>query len=210
MKSDVVYLVDDDQAVRGSLAWFLEGNGFKVSAHENGERFLKALEVADRSIPICVLLDLNLPGMSGLEVQAKLAHKYPAIPVAFITGFGQIATAVKAIQQGAIDFIEKPIDHKKLIDLVNRMFDQALTKVKEVNQLKAVVDHFKKLTPREKEVLDCIVGGKINKAIAAHLGISIKTVEAHRASVMEKLKVSRPAGLMQAAHLFAQAKKHQY
>ncbi len=210
MKSDVVYLVDDDQAVRGSLAWFLEGNGFKVSAHENGERFLKALEVADRSIPICVLLDLNLPGMSGLEVQAKLAHKYPAIPVAFITGFGQIATAVKAIQQGAIDFIEKPIDHKKLIDLINRMFDQALTKVKEVNQLKAVVDHFKKLTPREKEVLDCIVGGKINKAIAAHLGISIKTVEAHRASVMEKLKVSRPAGLMQAAHLFAQAKKHQY
>ena len=210
MKSDVVYLVDDDQTARDSLAWFLEGNGFKVSAHENGERFLKALEVADRSTPICVLLDLNLPGMSGLEVQAKLAHKYPAIPVAFITGFGQIATAVKALQQGAVDFIEKPIDHKKLIDLVNRMLDDALTQTKEVNELKAVLERFKKLTPREKEVLDCIVGGKINKAIAAHLGISIKTVEAHRASVMEKLQVSRPAGLIQAAHLFAQAKKHRY
>ena len=210
MKSDVVYLVDDDQAVRGSLAWFLEGNGFKVSAHENGERFLKALEVADLSIPICVLLDLNLPGMSGLEIQAKLAHKYPAIPVAFITGFGQITTAVKAIQQGAMDLIEKPIDHKKLIELINKMLNQAFAKTKEVNQLKTVVDHFKKLTPREKQVLDCIVGGKINKAIAAHLGISIKTVEAHRASVMEKLQVSRPAGLIQAAHLFAQAKKHRY
>lgn len=210
MKSDVVYLVDDDEAVRDSLAWFLEGNGYTVSVHENGERFLKALEVADLFIPICVLLDLNLPGMSGLEIQAKLAHKYPAIPVAFITGFGQIATAVKAIQQGAIDFIEKPIDHKKLIELINKMLNQAFAKSKEVNELKAVVDHFKKLTPREKQVLDCIVSGKINKAIAAHLGISIKTVEAHRASVMEKLKVSRPAGLMQAAHLFAQAKKHQY
>jgi len=117
---------------------------------------------------------------------------------------------VKAIQQGAIDFIEKPIDHKKLIGLVNRMFDQVPTKIKEVNELKAVVDNFKKLTPREKEVLDCIVSGKINKAIAAHLGISIKTVEAHRASVMEKLNASRPAGLMQAAHLFAQAKKYRY
>jgi len=210
MKSDVVYLVDDGQAVRDSLAWFLEGNGYTVSVHENGERFLKALEVADLFIPICVLLDLNLPGMSGLEIQAKLAHKYPAIPVAFITGFGQIATAVKAIQQGAIDFIEKPIDHKKLIELINKMLNQAFAKSKKVNELKAVVDHFKKLTPREKQVLDCIVSGKINKAIAAHLGISIKTVEAHRASVMEKLKVSRPAGLMQAAHLFAQAKKHQY
>lgn len=210
MKSDVVYIVDDDDAVRGSLAWLLEGNGFKVSVHENGERFLKALEGADRSTPICVLLDLNLPGMSGLEVQAKLARKYPAIPVAFITGFGQIATAVKALQQGAVDFIEKPFDEKKLIELVNKMLNQAFAKIKEVDELKAVVDNFKKLTPREKQVLDCIVGGKINKAIAEFLGISIKTVEAHRASVMEKLGVSRPAGLIQVAHLFAQSQKHPY
>ena len=131
--------------------------------------------------------------MSGLEVQAKLARKYPAIPVAFITGFGQIATAVKALQQGAVDFIEKPFDEKKLIELVNKMLNQAFAKIKEVDELKAVVDNFKKLTPREKQVLDCIVGGKINKAIAEFLGISIKTVEAHRASVMEKLGVSRPA-----------------
>lgn len=210
MRIGVVYIVDDDEALRSSLAWLLEGNGFMVSPHENGERFLKALQGADHSVPICILLDLNMPGLSGLEIQKKLAQKYRHIPLAFITGFGQISTAVKAIQQGAVDFIEKPVDEKRLIELINKMLAQARIGAKESSEFKDIIEKFKKLTPREKEVLDCIVDGKINKAVAQFLGISIKTVEAHRASVMEKLEVRRPAGLLQAAHLFAQAKKHRY
>lgn len=108
----VVYLVDDDEAIRNSLSWLLEANGFKVSCHESGERFLKALESRDPTTPICVLLDLNMPGLSGIEVQQKLNLKKQSIPLAFITGFGQVRTAVQAFKQGAVDFIEKPFEEK--------------------------------------------------------------------------------------------------
>jgi FixJ family two-component response regulator len=210
MRIGVVYIVDDDEAVRSSLAWLLENNGFIVSAHENGERFLKALQGADHSVPICILLDLNLPGLSGLEIQKKLAQKYRHIPVAFITGFGEIATVVKAFQQGAVDFIEKPFDEKVLCTSVHKMLLQAKSNAKEAHQLNDITERFKKLTAREKQVFNCIVDGLINREIAKFLGISIKTVEAHRASVMEKLKVTRPTGILHAAHLLKEAKKQRY
>lgn len=210
MKIGVVYIVDDDEAVCTSLAWLLESNGFAVSCHESGERFLKALEGADHSMPTCVLLDINMPGLSGIETQSKLIQKYRHIPVAFITGFGEIAIVVKAFQQGAIDFIQKPFDEKILSTLVHKMLSQAKSNAKEAHQLSDISEKFKKLTAREKQVFDCIVSGMTNKVMALHLGISIKTVEAHRASVMEKLAVSRPAGVLQAAQLLGEAKRQRY
>lgn len=210
MSIGVVYVVDDDEAIRISLAWLLEGDGFAVSCHESGERFLKALEGADHSIPTCVLLDINMPGLSGIETQSKLIHKYRHIPVAFISGFGEISTVVKAFQQGAVDFIQKPFDEKILFTLVNKMLLQAQSIAKEINQLSDITKKFKKLTARERQVFDCIVSGMTNKLTALHLGISIKTVEAHRAGVTEKLAIKRPAGVLHAAQLLAEAKRQLY
>ena len=210
MSIGVVYIVDDDEAIRTSLAWLLESDGFAVSCHESGERFLKALEGADHSIPTCVLLDINMPGLSGIETQSKLIQKYRHIPVAFISGFGEISTVVKAFQQGAVDFIQKPFDDKILSALIHKMLSQAKSNATEVHQLSDITEKFKKLTAREKQVFDCIVSGMTNKEMALHLGISIKTVEAHRAGVMEKLAIRRPAGVLHAAQLLAEAKRQLY
>jgi FixJ family two-component response regulator len=193
----VIYVVDDDEAIRGSLAWLLEANGFRVSCHESGERFLKALESRDPTTPICALLDLNMPGLSGIEVQQKLNLKKQSIPLAFITGFGQVHTAVQAFKQGAVDFIQKPFEEKTVCDVVKKMLASAKQAQKDHGQFNELHTRFKSLTPREIQVLDLIVAGCINKEVGEKLGISIKTVEAHRASVTEKLDVSRPAALVE-------------
>ena len=151
-----------------------------------------------------------MPGLSGIETQSKLIQKYRHIPVAFITGFGEISTVVKAFQQGAVDFIQKPFDEKILFTLVKKMLLQAEFNAKEISQLSDITEKFKKLTAREKQVLDCIVSRMTNKEMALHLGISIKTVEAHRAGVMEKLAIRRPAGVLHAAQLLAEAKRQLY
>ena len=128
MKPSVVFVVDDDEAFRNSLSWLLGSNGIAVICHESGECFLKALSEADHSVPMCVLLDINMPGLTGVEIQSKLIQKYPHIPVAFITGFGEISTVIKVFQQGAVDFIQKPFDEKIICTLVNKMFLQAKTR----------------------------------------------------------------------------------
>jgi len=193
----VVYIVDDDEAFRSSLSWLLEANGFKVSCHESGERFLKALESRDPTTPICALLDLNMPDLSGIEVQQRLNLKKQTIPVAFLTGYGQVRTAVQAFKQGAVDFIEKPFEEKAICDVVRKMLASAKQSQKDQGQFNELHARFKSLTPREKQVLDLIVAGCINKNVSETLGISIKTVEAHRASITEKLNVSRPAALVE-------------
>ena len=210
MSIGVVYIVDDDEAIRTSLAWLLESDGFAVSRHESGEHFLKALEGANHSIPTCVLLDVNMPGLSGIETQSKLIQKYRHIPVAFISGFGEISTVVQAFQQGAVDFIQKPFDDKILSALIHKMLLQAESNAKDAHQLNDITEKFKKLTAREKQVFDCIVSGMTNKEMALHLSISIKTVEAHRAGVMEKLAIKRPAGVLHAAQLLTEAKRQLY
>ena len=210
MSIGVVYIVDDDEAIRTSLAWLLESDGFAVSRHESGEHFLKALEGANHSIPTCVLLDVNMPGLSGIETQSKLIQKYRHIPVAFISGFGEIPTVVKAFQQGAVDFIQKPFDEKILFTLINKMLLQAESIAKEIHQLEDVTQRFNKLTAREKQVFNCIVTGMTNKEMALDLSISFKTVESHRAGVMKKLAIKRPAGVLHTAQLLAQAKRQLY
>ena len=205
-KDSVVYVVDDDEAARESLSWLLESNGFKTSCHENAERFLQALSSCDDQSICCALLDINLGGMSGLELHQELLSLGQKMPVAFITGYGEISTAVNALKNGAIDFIQKPINEEILNSLINAMLSKAYLSKEQSTELKEIKERFRLLTQREVDVLDRIVAGRINKEVGMDLGISIKTVEAHRANLMEKLKVNRAAKLLQLTLRYREAK----
>ena len=206
MKTSVVYLIDDDQAVRDSLALLLNAHGFRVSPHESAERFLASIESTDTHASCCALIDIQLSGMSGIELQEALLNMDITIPIAFITGHGDITTAVNAFKKGAFDFIQKPIKEEALCTLINEMLSKAHLGKEQSLELKEIHERFKLLTRRECDVLNCIVAGRINKQVGADLGISVKTVEAHRANIMEKLKVNRAANLLQITLKYQEAK----
>ncbi|MEY3201696.1 MAG: hypothetical protein RIR70_1246 [Pseudomonadota bacterium] len=189
-----VYVVDDDEALRDSLVWLLEAEGHAVETFDSGEAFLEA---AHDEMSGCVVLDVRMPGMSGLELYERLSSRGFALPVIFITGHGDVPMAVSALKKGATDFIEKPFNDRDML----RLIDQCLTSERENRDkrrrsadIQRRVDH---LTQREREVLDLIIHGKLNKQIADELGISIKTVEVHRARVMEKMAAGSLAELVQ-------------
>lgn len=205
-QKSLVYVVDDDEAIRDSLSLLLNANGFRVSCHESAEQFLQALNSNDKTPLSCALLDLNLHGMSGVELQDTLLKMKFNIPIAFITGQGDIAKAVQAIKNGAVDFIEKPIKEDRLCDLIRAMLTKAQLEREQYLELQKISQKYKTLTVREVEVLRLIVAGRINKQIGADLGISIKTVEAHRANLMKKLQVSRPTKLLHIALKYQDAK----
>ena len=196
LKTGVIYIVDDDEDARESLVWLLESNGFKVSPHESAERFLLALQNADPAIPACLLLDHRLPGMSGLELYAQLIKQRYLLPAAFITGYADVALAVQAIKQGAQDFIEKPYKEDLICKLANEMLDKAYSDYQKHMELNSIRNKLKTLTKREREVLECLTAGCTNKQVGQNLHISLKTVEAHRANVMDKLGVNRAATLL--------------
>jgi FixJ family two-component response regulator len=205
-RTGVVYVIDDDEAVRDSLALLLKANGLKVSPHESAERFLTSLESTDLQAPSCALIDIHLGGISGIELQEKLLGLNINIPIAFITGHGDVTTAVRTLKKGACDFIQKPVKENALCDLISQMLSKAHSIQEQTTTLEQMNERFKLLTPRELDVLDRIVAGRINKQVGADLGISIKTVEAHRANIMEKLKVNRAANLVQVALKYQAAK----
>ena len=199
VKSGVVYVVDDDEAMRDSMSWLLEGNGFKVSCHESAERFLQALANTDASTAACAIFDVRLPGMSGIELQQKLAAQGHQIPIAFVTGHGEVKLAVQAIKQGAVDFLEKPFKENQICSLVENMLSKAYLEQKQNLEVQAAQTKLKTLTKREKEVLECLVKGCTNRQVGETLNISLKTVEANRANVMDKLGVNRVASLLKLA-----------
>lgn len=199
VKSGVVYVIDDDEAMRDSLAWLLDSNGFKVSSHENAERFLQALASADPSTFACALIDMRLPGMSGIELQNKLREDGYLLPIAVVTGYGEVQLAVQAIKQGAVDFLEKPFEEDQICSLVEKMLSKAYLEQQQNLEMKVTKSKLTTLTKREKEVLDCLVTGCTNKQVAENLNISLKTVEAHRANLMEKLGVTGAANLLKLA-----------
>ena len=186
----LVHVVDDDAALRDSLRWLLESAGHRVATCVSAEEFL-ATDAAEQGG--CVLLDIRMPGMSGLELQDELARRGHTIPVIFITGHGDVPMAVSAVKKGALDFIEKPFNDHALLALI----DKALAIDAEARRRAA---RFEKLTPREREVMERMVAGKRNQDIAAELSISIKTVEAHRAGVMRKMRVDSLAALVRLVH----------
>jgi len=198
-QAEVVYVVDDDEAVRDSLTWLLESNGYTVRCHASAERFLQSLQNTDKSTISCLILDVRMPGMSGLELQERLISENLPMPISFITGHGDVSMAVSTMKRGAVDFIEKPFKENELCALVERMLTKARVDFAQADQRKNTQSLLSKLTGRERQVLERIVAGRLNKQIADDLGISIKTVEAHRANIMEKLNVNTVADLLRLA-----------
>jgi RNA polymerase sigma factor (sigma-70 family) len=197
MSDATVFIVDDDQAVARSLRWLIETVRLQVETFASAQAFLDGYDAAK---PGCLVLDVRMPGMSGLELQERLAARRGYhVPIIFITGHGDVQMAVRAVQAGAFDFVEKPFNDQDLLDRIQRAIaHDAGQRGKEAqrSQLKAL---FASLTPREREVLDLVVEGLSNKAIANALGLSAKTVEVHRAKVMEKLHARSISDLVKMA-----------
>lgn len=182
-----VYVVDDDAAVRDSLTWLLRSVGLTVDAFSSSQGFLE--HVQSVGCNGCAILDVRMPGLSGLELQEKLVDQHVLLPVIIVTGHGDVPMAVRAIKAGAFDFIEKPFNDQLLLDRVQ----QALKANEEARRLEGrrteIDGKLQQLTPREREVLELVVQGNPNKTIASQLGISCRTVEIHRGRVMEKMRV---------------------
>ncbi len=194
--SNTVFIVDDDEAVRDSLRWLLEANGYRVRAFESAEAFLVAYDPSSVGV---LIVDVRMPGMSGLELQEHLLARHIPLPIVFITGHGDVPMAVSTIKKGAVDFIEKPFNDTDLRVIVAKMFERAHEQAAEAANRRDREAMLARLTSREQQVLERIVAGRLNKQIADDLGISIKTVEAHRANIMEKLQVATVADLMKVA-----------
>ena len=188
-----VYVVDDDDAIRDSLRWLLEANDYKVELYNSGESFIAKY---DPNAIAVLVLDVRMPGMSGLEVQEHLLARKADLPIIFITGHGDVPMAVRALKKGAVDFIEKPFQQAALKAQVEHMLNEARERRMKNERQSLNEALLAKLTPREQQVLERIVAGRLNKQIADDLGISIKTVEAHRASIMDKTNSGTVADLM--------------
>ena len=187
-----VYLVEDDPSVRDSLSLLLQLRGFSTAAFESAEEFLRS-ESFER--PACVLADVRLPGMSGLDLQRKLADNQSALPVVVMTAHGDVATARTALRDGAVDFLEKPIDEDDLIDAVTTALRSDHEQVERARSRETVLGRMQRLTERELEVFERVTNGFHNREIAEEFGISQRTVEVHRARLMEKLQARRVADL---------------
>jgi FixJ family two-component response regulator len=194
-RSRTVYVVDDDEAMRDSLVWLLDSHGFAVEPYPSAEAFLAAWSEAMRG---CVVLDVRMPGMSGLELHERLAARRSTLPVVFVTGHGDVPMAVAALKKGAVDFIEKPFNDKEMLRLIASCLELEQARRASRQRVDDVRRRVGSLTDREREVMRLVVAGKLNKQIADELGISIKTVEAHRGRVMEKMEVGSVAELVQA------------
>ena len=195
-KKGNVYVVDDDEAVRDSLQWLLEGKDYRVRCFDSAESFLSRYDPREVA---CLLVDIRMPGISGLELQDRLIERKSPLPVVFITGHGDVPMAVTTMKKGAMDFIPKPFKEDELLSVVERMLDQAREAFADYQHAANRDALMGKLTARESQVLERIVAGRLNKQIADDLGISIKTVEAHRANIMEKLNANTVADLLKIA-----------
>ena len=195
-KKGKVYVVDDDEAVRDSLQWMLEGKDYRVRCFDSAESFLSRFDAREVA---CLIVDIRMNGMTGLELQNRLIEINSPLPLAFITGHGDVPMAVDTMKKGAMDFIQKPFDEPQLLPLVERMLAQAKESFAEYQSSINRDALMARLTLRESQVLERIVAGRLNKQIADDLGISIKTVEAHRANIMEKLGANTVAELLKIA-----------
>jgi RNA polymerase sigma factor (sigma-70 family) len=182
----VVHIVDDDAAFRTAIARLLQASGYRVALYESGDRLLESPPSAE---PGCILLDIRMTGLSGLELQDRLSQNGIILPIVFLTGHGDIPTSVRAIKAGAEAFLSKPVSRETLIAAIERAlarYEEARERHAQLASLRALVGT---LTPRESEVFALVVRGKLNKQIAYQLGASERTIKAHRHAIMEKLQV---------------------
>lgn len=194
--SSSVFIVDDDEAVRDSLALLLRLGGLQAQAYASAEAFLAQYA---RHTPGCLLLDVRMPGMSGLDLQRELAARDIALPVIVMTAHGDVATARAALKAGAFDFFEKPVDDTILIDVVRNALDHDARERESTARTDATRQRMARLTPREREVMQQLAEGKHNRDIAQALGISPRTVEVYKARMMEKLQARSLADVIKLA-----------
>ena len=191
----VVYVIDDDASTRELLAWLLKRNGIACETFADPRAFLRTYRAGANA---CLILDLHMPGMTGLELQRTLNEQGVHLPVIFLSGRADVPKAVEAVKGGAVDFVEKPFDYKRLVELVRQCLARDDSSRARRERVRAMAERIAQLTQREGEVMERVVAGQMNRVIAEELDISIKTVEAHRARIMEKLGVHSVQELVQA------------
>lgn len=188
-----VFIVDDDSSVRKGLERLIRSAGFKVEAFSSGEEFLeRKLDIS----PSCLVLDVRMRGLSGIDLQKKLIREGIPLPVIFITGHGNIPMSVKAMKDGAVDFLPKPFSDKELLSAINRAIDKDVKLRKQQAEKSEILNRMDTLTPREKDVLPWLITGMLNKQIAARLKITEKTIKVHRGRVMQKMEAESIAELV--------------
>jgi FixJ family two-component response regulator len=193
-----IYVVDDDSSMRNALARMLSAKGYEVRAFGSGWEFMAA---ARAEPPGCLLLDVSMPGPSGLDLHETLARNESALPVIFLTGHGDIPMTVRAMRNGAVDFLTKPVQRDALFASIERALAVGGERQAAAAQRQSLRDRYETLTARERAVFGRVSDGRLNKQIAAELGISERTIKAHRAQVMEKMRVDSVAELVRAADL---------
>ncbi len=198
----IVFVVDDDLSVRTGLARLLKSVGLTAETFASAPEFL---EKAQPDKPGCVIVDLRLPAMSGLELQEQLKARSLNLPIIFLTAFGTVPASVRAMKAGAIDFLEKPVDDQTLLDTVFRALELDRLQRGKQAEIRVIHDHFNSLTPREVEVFRLIITGRLNKQVASELNTSEKTIKVHRARILEKMHCQSLAELV---HLAAKADLH--
>lgn len=196
MHPGIVYVVDDDEAFRDSVAWLLQTNGYQARLFPDAESFLAEIKPGVGGPPRCVVLDVRMPGLSGPQAYDALADRGIELPVIFVTAHADVPIAVAAIKKGAFDFIEKPFAESELLKRIEEALSFATETQAQQSQIASIHARLASLSEREQQVLEAVVNGKMNKTIAYELDISIKTVEAHRARVMEKMQATSLAHLI--------------
>jgi FixJ family two-component response regulator len=204
MNGETIHLIDDDAGVRKALARVLRAGGYEVRPFACATDFLSSCQAEEIE---CLLLDVSMPGLDGLELQRRLVRAGAAVPIVFLTGHGDIPMSVRAVKAGAVDFLTKPVDEETLLTAVRNALATAASGKSERDEATRAAAHFSRLTPREREVMIAVVAGKPNKIIAAELGTCEQTIKVHRGRVMEKMGAESLADLVRSADRIGAVRK---
>lgn len=200
----IVFIVDDDASVRDSLRWLIESVQLQVQCFATAQEFLQGYQNQQTG---CVVLDVRMPGLSGLDLQEELRQQGFVLPVIIITGHADVPMAVRAFKSGVFDFIEKPFNDQHLIDRIHQAINKSRSQKVNIQRWQDARDRLQKLSSREVQVLDCIVSGSSNKTMARELDISVKTIETHRANLMSKMQAGSVSELVRIALLAERGKE---